>query len=47
VRVTVEVPARLSRAVREKLEALAAVAGDDAYPQRQGFLDRAKRFFRH
>ncbi len=45
VRIGIEVPSRLSRPLREKLEQLAAVANDDAYPQRQSFLDRAKRFF--
>jgi molecular chaperone DnaJ len=45
VRIAIEVPSRLSRSLREKLEELAAITNDDAYPQRQSFLDRAKRFF--
>jgi molecular chaperone DnaJ len=45
VRVLVEVPTRLPRQVREKLEEFAKLANDDAYPQRQSFLEKAKRFF--
>jgi molecular chaperone DnaJ len=45
VRVAVEVPTRLSRQLREKLEEFAQLATDDAYPQRKSWLDRAKRFF--
>jgi molecular chaperone DnaJ len=45
VRVVVEVPTRLPRQVREKLEEFAKLANDDAYPQRQSFLEKAKRFF--
>jgi molecular chaperone DnaJ len=45
VRVIVEVPTRLSRQLREKLEEFANLANDDAYPQRKSFLDKAKRFF--
>jgi molecular chaperone DnaJ len=45
VRVTVEVPTRLSRPLREKLEEFAALANDEAYPQRKSFLEKAKRFF--
>jgi molecular chaperone DnaJ len=45
VRVIVEVPTRLSRQLREKLEEFAKLANDEAYPQRQSFLDKAKRFF--
>ena len=45
VRVLVEVPSKLSRPLREKLEEFAKLAGEDAYPQRQSFLDKAKRFF--
>jgi molecular chaperone DnaJ len=45
VRVLVEVPSRLSRPLREKLEELARLANDDAYPQRKSFLEKAKRFF--
>jgi molecular chaperone DnaJ len=45
VRVIVEVPTRLSRPLREKLEEFAALANDEAYPQRKSFLEKAKRFF--
>jgi molecular chaperone DnaJ len=45
VRVIVEVPTRLSRQLREKLEEFAKLANDEAYPQRKSFLDKARRFF--
>ena len=45
VHVAVEVPTRLSRAMREKLEEFAVLANDEAYPQRKSFLEKAKRFF--
>ena len=45
VRVIVEVPTRLSRAMREKLEEFAKLANDEAYPQRKSFLEKAKRLF--
>lgn len=45
VRIVVEIPTRLSRPMREKLEELAALASDDAYPHRQSWLEKAKRFF--
>lgn len=45
IRVLVEVPTRLSRDMRQKLEEFAKLATDDAYPQRQSFLDKARRFF--
>jgi molecular chaperone DnaJ len=45
VRVIVEVPSRLTRELRQKLEEFAALANDDAYPQRKSFLEKAKRFF--
>ena len=45
VRVMVEVPTRLSRQLREKLEEFSALANDESYPQRKSFLDKAKRFF--
>ena len=44
VRVQVEVPSRLSRPLRDKLEEFARLANDEAYPQRQGFLEKVKRF---
>ena len=45
VRVLVEVPSHLSRPLRDKLEELAQLANDEAYPLRKTFLDKAKRFF--
>jgi molecular chaperone DnaJ len=45
VRVIVEVPSRLTRDLRQKLEEFAALANDEAYPQRKSFLEKAKRFF--
>jgi molecular chaperone DnaJ len=45
VRVMVEVPARLARAQREKLEEFAALVNEDSYPQLKSFLEKAKRFF--
>ena len=45
VRVLVEVPSRLSRPLREKLEEFARQANDETYPQRQSFMEKAKRFF--
>ena len=45
VQVIVEVPTRLSRIQREKLEEFAAIASEDSYPQLKSFLEKAKRFF--
>lgn len=45
VRVIVEVPSRLNRELRQKLEEFSMLANDDAYPQRKSFLEKAKRFF--
>ena len=45
VRVQVEVPSRLSRPLRDKLEEIAHLANDEAYPQRQSFLEKVKRLF--
>ena len=45
VRVQVEVPSKLSRPLRDKLEEFAGLANDEAYPLRKSFLDKAKRFF--
>ncbi len=45
VRVLVEVPTKLPRPLREKLEEFAKLASDEAYPQRKSFLEKAKRFF--
>jgi molecular chaperone DnaJ len=45
IRVLVEVPSRLTRAQREKLEEFAKATGDESYPQRTSFLEKAKSFF--
>ena len=45
VRIIVEVPSRLSRQMREKLEEFAKLANDEAYPQHASWLEKAKRFF--
>ncbi len=45
IRVLVEVPSRLSRSQREKLDEFAAIASEDSYPQLKTFLEKAKRFF--
>ncbi len=45
VRILVEIPTKLSRQLREKLEEFAQLANDEAYPQRKSFLEKAKRFF--
>ncbi len=45
VRIIVEVPTRLNREMREKLEEFAQLANDEAYPQRQSWLEKARRFF--
>ena len=46
VHVAVEVPTRLSREQRDKLQEFATIAGNDAYPQLKSWLEKAKRFFR-
>ncbi|MEI6083563.1 MAG: molecular chaperone DnaJ [Verrucomicrobiota bacterium] len=45
VRALVEVPSKLARPLREKLEEFAKLANDEAYPLRQSFMSKAKRFF--
>jgi molecular chaperone DnaJ len=45
VRVTVEVPTRLSRPQRDKLQEFAALTGTEAYPNLKSWLGKAKRFF--
>jgi len=45
VRALVEVPSRLSRQLKEKLEEFSNLANDEAYPQRQSFIEKTKRFF--
>ena len=44
VRVMVEIPAKLNARQKEKLEEFATAGGEDAYPQKQAFLRKAKRF---
>jgi molecular chaperone DnaJ len=46
VKVQVEVPTRLSREQREKLEAFAESIGEHNEPIAESFLERAKNFFR-
>jgi len=46
VRVQVEVPARLNVNQRAKLEEFAQLCGTDVNPQTEGFLNKAKAFFR-
>jgi molecular chaperone DnaJ len=45
VRVMVEVPSRLNRQQKEKLEEFQKLGDNDSYPQIRSFLDKAKRFF--
>jgi len=45
VRVLVEVPTRLSRAMREKLEEFAQLANAESYPQHASWVEKAKSFF--
>jgi molecular chaperone DnaJ len=45
VRVTVEVPEKLSKKQRELLEQFAAISGEDAHPQAKGFLDKVREMF--
>ncbi len=45
VRIIVEVPARLTREMRQKLEEFARLANESAYPQYARWLEKAKRFF--
>lgn len=44
VQVLVEIPGKLSARQREKLEEFAATCGEDAFPQHQAFLRKAKKF---
>ena len=45
VRVEIEVPKRLTREQREKLEAFAVACGDAENPVSEGFFEKAKKFF--
>jgi molecular chaperone DnaJ len=45
VRVTVEVPEKLTRKQRELLEQFAATAGEDAHPQSKSFFDKVREMF--
>ena len=46
VKVNVEVPARLNKEQKAKLEEFADLCGDEVNPQSAGFLEKAKSFFR-
>ncbi|MDX2226416.1 MAG: molecular chaperone DnaJ [Verrucomicrobiae bacterium] len=46
VRLKVEIPAKLSGRMREKLEEFAKMAGDEAYPSRKSFFEKAKSLFK-
>jgi molecular chaperone DnaJ len=45
VRITVEVPEKLSRKQREILEQFAAISGEDAHPQSKSFLEKVRAMF--
>ena len=45
VRVNVAVPKKLSRRQEELLRKFAAETGDEVYPERESFLDKAKQFW--
>ena len=45
VKVQVEVPARLDKEQKAKLEEFAKLCGDDVNPQSKSFLEKAKNFF--
>ncbi len=46
VRVLVEVPEKLNKAQRAKLQEFADLCGDEVNPQSRSFLERARNFFR-
>jgi len=45
VRVTVEVPEKLTKKQRELLEQFAALAGEDAHPQSKSFFAKVRELF--
>jgi len=45
VRITVEVPEKLSRKQKDLLEQFAAISGEDSHPQSKGFFDKVKELF--
>ena len=45
VKVIVEVPNKLNREQRDKLQAFADACGDDVNPQSKGFLEKARNLF--
>jgi len=45
VRITVEVPEKLTRKQRELLEEFAAISGEDAHPQSKSFFDKVREMF--
>lgn len=46
VKVNVEVPSRLDKEQKEKLQEFADLCGEDVNPQSKSFLEKAKNFFR-
>jgi molecular chaperone DnaJ len=45
VRVTVEVPEKLTKKQRELLEQFAAISGEEAHPQAKSFFDKVRELF--
>ena len=45
MRITVEVPEKLTRKQRELLEQFAAISGEDAHPQSKSFFDKVREMF--
>ena len=45
VRVTVEVPQKLTRKQRELLEQFAALSGEETHPQAKSFLEKVRELF--
>jgi len=45
VRVTVEVPEKLTKKQRELLEQFATLAGEDAHPQSKSFFAKVRELF--
>ncbi|HZX65476.1 MAG TPA: hypothetical protein VFE76_08785, partial [Myxococcales bacterium] len=45
VRVTVEVPEKLTRKQREVLEQFAALTGEETHPQAKSFFDKVREMF--
>jgi molecular chaperone DnaJ len=45
VKVSVEVPARLNKKQKDKLQEFAGMCGDDVNPQSKNFFEKAKNLF--